>query len=92
MGILMRTYKDGRLFIPVDVRRQLNIRGDSIFEFSVDGEAIVLKRYVPEEKLLDALGLFENKLELESSDLEYRVVKEIEKRTGEIRGILNEIN
>lgn len=88
VGILMRTYKDGRLFIPIDVRRQLNISNDSLFEVFVDGEDIVLKRYYPGEKLLNALNDFKCRLDFEQSELDYNKVKEIEKRIEEIRVIL----
>jgi len=37
----------GKISIPIEMRRQLNLRGKTQMEISVDGENIVLRRHRP---------------------------------------------
>ena len=83
-----RMSANGRVSVPAKLRRELNIKEEDIVEISVDGDSIILKKYVPEEKLIDALNVFQSRFEIESADLNYQDMKEIEKRINEIRTIL----
>lgn len=81
----------GRICLPMEIRRLLNINTNSILEIYVDGESIVLKKYDQQEKLIDALNTFKSKFEFESLDLKYRDMQEIKKRIKEIEMILCEM-
>ena len=83
-----RVSVNGRVSVPAKIRRELNIREEDLVEISVDGDSIVLKKYVPEEKLIDALSTFQSRFEIESVDLKYKDAMEIEKHINEIRMIL----
>ena len=87
-GNIRRIDSNGRVYIPRDMRRVLNLPEGSPMELQVDNGTLVLKKYVPEEKLSVALDMFEERLEFESSDLDYYDVKEIGCLIGEIRDIL----
>lgn len=84
----IRIGTNGRVCIPTKIRRKLNLKTEDILEVSVDRETVVLKKYITEETLTNALNEFQSRFEIESSDLKYHDVKEIEKRINEIRMIL----
>ena len=84
----IRIGTEGRLSIPKEIRKELTIKDEDVLEVFVDGEFVVLKKHIPERKLIDDLDVFKSKFELESQDLKYHDVKEIEKRINEIKMIL----
>lgn len=47
-GIVRQIDKLGRVVLPVELRRKLDIDQDSSLEIFVDGDSIVLKKYQPE--------------------------------------------
>ena len=46
-GIIRRMDELGRVVIPVELRRTLNIKTDDSLEVFVDGDFIMLKKYEP---------------------------------------------
>ena len=80
----------GRIVIPIEIRRLMNLHEDTLVEMFIHGDSMILRRYVPSETLIDALEVFHDKFKYESSDLQYQDMKAIEKRIGEIRGILSD--
>ena len=46
-GIVRRVDALGRVVIPVELRRNLNIKTDDSLEIYVDGQFIMLKKYEP---------------------------------------------
>lgn len=46
-GIVRRLDPLGRVVLPIDLRRTLNIKEKDSVEIYVEGEQIVLKKYVP---------------------------------------------
>lgn len=46
-GIVRQIDKLGRVVLPIELRRKLDIDQDSSLEIFVDGDSIVLKKYQP---------------------------------------------
>lgn len=88
VGNVRRIDSLGRVVIPIEIRRLLNLHDDTLVEMYIHGDSMILRRYVPTEKLRDALEVFHDKFKYESSDLKYQDAKAIEKRIREIRDIL----
>ena len=86
---IRRLDRNSRVSIPTDVRDLLGIHEDTLVELTVNNDVVVMRKHVPEDLLLDTLDVLEYHLERKSPDLDYRRVREIEKRLGEIRGILS---
>ena len=78
----------GRLTSPVTMRRMLNLSGGDLIGMYVDGDSIVLRKYVPEDNLIDALNAFQSRLEHEVWELKYDVFAEIREHIDEIRAVL----
>lgn len=79
----------GRIVIPMEIRRLLNLHDGAMLGISVHEDTLVMKKYVPKETLQDALNAFNDKFEFESTDLDWYTAREIEKRIDEIREILS---
>ena len=47
-GIVRKVDEQGRIVLPIELRRTLGIADRESLEISVDGETIVLKKYKPE--------------------------------------------
>jgi len=47
-GIVRKVDELGRIVLPIELRRTLNIAERDMVEIFVDGTSIVLKKYVPE--------------------------------------------
>ena len=47
-GIVRKVDELGRIVLPIELRRTLNIAERDMVEIFVDGSSIVLKKYVPE--------------------------------------------
>ena len=47
-GIVRKVDELGRIVLPIELRRTLNIAERDAMEIFVDGSSIVLKKYVPE--------------------------------------------
>ena len=46
-GIIRQVDELGRLVLPIELRKKLNISSKDFIEFWVDGQSIVLKKYEP---------------------------------------------
>lgn len=88
IGNVRRIDRLGRICIPLSIRRSLNIPDETMFEIFEDDGLVVLKRYEPEETLLNALNELEGRLNMESIDMRYGDVRDIKQRIREIREIL----
>ena len=47
-GIVRKVDELGRIVLPIELRRTLNVSERDMMEIFVDGSSIVLKKYVPE--------------------------------------------
>ena len=53
-GIVRKVDELGRIVLPIELRRTLNIENRDAVEIFVDGPSIVLKKYIPEtDKAVD---------------------------------------
>ena len=48
IGIVRKVDNLGRIVLPIELRRTLNIAERDLMEISVDGENVILKKYEPE--------------------------------------------
>lgn len=62
-GIVRKVDDNGRIDLPIGLRRSLNINGKDAVELSIDGQSIILNKYKPscafcneEETILDYKG------------------------------------
>lgn len=46
-GIVRKTDPLGRVVIPIEIRRELGIEQDDALEIFIDGDQLILRRYVP---------------------------------------------
>lgn len=53
-----------------------------------DGAQVILKKYIPEENLLNAVKAIEKQMDLEEMDMEFHTSKEIRKHLKEICSLL----
>jgi len=89
IGIVRRIDYMGRITIPKEVRRTMNLPDGTILGMFTDGENIILKKYIPQEVLLESLKTFESQLEQEEADLEFDKVKEIGNNIKNIHSLLS---
>lgn len=90
IGIVRRIGDEGRITIPKEVRRIMNMPEGSIVGMYTDGENIILRKYEPEACLNGILEKFNSKLDFEETDMDYNKVKEIRKNIENIKKILDE--
>lgn len=88
-GMIRRVDELGRIVLPKEVRRTLNIPDGTPMEIYVGSDQVVLKKYVPEEGLLETLNVLEGQLELEMPDLDFNRVKDIRNHIKDIRAALS---
>ena len=48
IGIVRKLDNLGRIVLPIELRRTLGIESRDSIEISIDGDSIILKKYVPE--------------------------------------------
>lgn len=46
-GIIRQVDELGRLVLPIELRKKMNIKSKDFIEFWVDGQEIILKKYEP---------------------------------------------
>lgn len=85
-GIIRRVDDLGRIILPRDVRRQLNIQETTPMEIFVTKDGIFLKKYTPENDCSNAL--FEFKQQLETTKLDSNTQMEIRQHIADIEKIL----
>ena len=61
MGIIRRLDELGRVVIPVEMRRMLDLADRDTVEIAVDGDRIVLQKHTPRCSLGDALVEYHNR-------------------------------
>lgn len=86
-GIIRRVDDLGRIVIPKDVRRTLQIGEGTPMEFYILPDGITLKVYHPETELLEIAEHFDNAL-ANSDDLDTYKAAKVHKCLKEIRRIL----
>lgn len=62
-GIIRRIDDLGRICIPKEIRRKLKITEDDPMEIFIDGENLILKKYLEEDKFFDELMMVCQKYE-----------------------------
>lgn len=55
-GVVRRVNELGRIVIPIELRRTLNIEEGDPLEIFVDGEQIILKKYEPDNECIFCRG------------------------------------
>ena len=71
-GIIRKVDELGRIVIPVEVRRILNIKEGEIIEFNIDNENIILKKKSPVESYINLICEVGNNIDL-NSDSDYMI-------------------
>lgn len=89
-GIIRGADSLGRLVLPKEMRRALGIVEGSPMEIILDGDRIILKKFVPEESIEDKLEAFESCFEGMSTYLPQDKVYEARKHIKGIRSLLRE--
>ena len=54
LGIVRRMDDLGRVVIPKEIRRSLNISPGDLFEFYIDGDRIIIQNYVLDDEETDS--------------------------------------
>ena len=88
-GMIRRVDELGRIVLPKEIRRTMSIPDGMPMEILIENEQVILRKYVPEEEVLEKLNMLEKQLELESEDMDLHKVKVIKKQISDIRAILN---
>lgn len=86
-GIIRRVDDLGRIVIPKEVRRTLQISEGTPMEFYILPDGITLKVYHPETELLDIVEHFNSVLD-NSDDLEIDKIIEVRKHLRAIEAVL----
>lgn len=87
-GIIRKVDDLGRIIIPKEVRRTLQISEDTPMEFYILPDGITLKVYRPETELQDIVDHFNNVLD-NSNDLELDKLVKIRKHLRAIEDVLD---
>lgn len=88
-GMIRRVDELGRIVLPKEIRRTMSIPDGTPMEILIENDQVILRKYVPEEEVLEKLNMLEKQLELESEDMDLHKVKVIKKQISDIRAILN---
>lgn len=91
-GIIRRVDELGRIMLPKDVRRQMQIGEYTPLEIFVSDEGILLKKYSPEKPLADMVRQLRVSVEETSIDLGPEIAGEIQNHLREIQLILKSQN
>lgn len=89
-GIIRRVDELGRIVLPKEIRRTQGIPEGTPMEIYVDGNQVVLKKYIPESSFKGILDSFEAKLDDEYTELGIKENSMIRKHIKAIRTILQE--
>lgn len=89
-GMVRRVDSLGRIVLPKEIRRTMKIHDDTPMEIFVDGDQIVLKKYVPEADLEGTLDTFEKELDELCTELGPEKTGSIRKHVRCIRTMINE--
>jgi len=87
-GIIRRVDDLGRILLPKEVRRELNISEGTQMEMFISEQEIVLKKYYPENKLLDMSNGFIEAVEDMSIDLGPETTGYVRQHVREIQKLL----
>lgn len=87
-GIIRRVDDLGRTLLPKEVRRELNISEGTQMEMFISEQEIVLKKYYPENKLLDMSNGFIEAVEDMSIDLGPETTRYVRQHVREIQKLL----
>lgn len=89
-GIIRRVDELGRICLPKEIRRVLNIPDGAPMEIFVEDDQIILKKYIPEASLLETINELEAQVKIDFEDIEPTKGREVIAHIKKIRSILKE--
>ena len=91
VGIIRNIDRLGRLVIPAEMRRHMNIRVGDPIEFFTDNEGgIILRKYSLEEVLVETVDDLQNLASSYDGDLPFSVISEVRKHVAELKKLLDQ--